>query len=253
MIKYGDLQLIPNKNEYIIIACDSAGSIGDKPGDIVKTTPEFAGYFTAMVPIVEVLAIKGEIISIVDTLTVEMEPTGKRIISGIKDAMIDININTELLTGSTEENISSNSTGIGITVIGKISKEIMDQELVKPGMILLLAGIPKVGQQFLEEEIISKYGETITLELMKRFARDEWIFDMIPVGSKGIAYEADVLASRYKLVADFIVAKYKDKVINYTVSAGPATCVVIAMEYDNVKNFKQKYKTIPLSIIGRVR
>lgn len=247
MIRYGDLQLLPNQNDYLIISCDSAGGIGNKEKDIVKIEPEQAGYFAAFVPIVEVLAAKGNIISIVDTLCVEMEPTGKRIISGIKDLMKACGLDPELLTGSTEDNIPTFGTGIGLTVIGSIPKHVIDDKVIPKESELLLVGLPKVGQEFMEEEIKGKFGETLTLELMTLFSKNHNIVDMIPVGSKGIKFEASVLAKRHHRC----VRLNEDLNIDYNKSGGPSTCLLVVIDSGNVESFMKEYQQIPIHRISR--
>jgi len=247
MIRYGDLQLLPNNDNYLIISCDSSGGIGNKEKDIVRIKPELAGFFAAFVPIVEVLATKGQVLSIVDTLCVEMEPTGKRIISGIKEAIISIGLDPDLLTGSTEDNIPTTSTGIGVTVIGSIPKDKLDNKRITTNSELFLVGLPKVGQEFLEEEVIGNARETLTLELMTLFNKEDMILDMIPVGSKGIEYEAGVLVNRHSLniILDPIVN------IDYKKSAGPSTCLLVLINKSKTEAFSAKYKQIPINKISK--
>jgi len=261
--------LIPNGDEYIIIACDSAGGIGEKEHDVVKTSGQIAGYYTAFVPIVEVLAIKGKIVSVVDTLAVEMEPTGRAIIKGIGDAMEDASIDRKLLTGSTEENIATSLTGIGVTLIGKVDQskvfltnKYLDSLSDEGGSRVwcqashrfidrfetyqfLLAGLPKVGEQFVQEEMIEGRGETLTLAEMKAFAQNDLIIDMIPVGSKGIAYEASVLAKRHQGIVELI----PNSDISYHASAGPSTCLIILTKKTHIKEIIGQ-TNLPINIIG---
>ena len=249
MIRYGDLQLLPNKGEYLIIACDSSGGIGNKENDIIKIGPELAGFFAAFVPIVEVLATKGKILSIVDTLSVEMEPTGKRIISGIKEALTSVGLDSNLLTGSTEDNIPTSSTGIGVTVIGSISKPKLERKAIPIGSDLVLVGIPKVGQEFLDEELVGNARETLTLELMMLLSKEDMVLDMIPVGSKGINYEAGVLSCRHNREINLNL----NLNIDYTKSAGPSTCLLVAIDPKNQDQFINNYQEIPINIIGRFK
>lgn len=250
MIRYGDLQLLPNHDDYLIIACDSSGSIGNKEKDIVQIKPELAGYFAAFVPIVEVLAIKGNILSIVNTLCVEMNPTGNRIIEGIKEAMVSIGLDSSLLTGSTEDNMPSTSTGIGVTVIGTIKKEELQQKKIHEGDMLYLVGIPKVGQEFLDEEVLNNFQETLSLELMVELKREKTILDMLPVGSKGIAYESDIFAKRHHLKIGIETFEFKGKAIDFSKSAGPSTCLLIALKKEDTQAFVSKYNKIPIHPIG---
>jgi len=255
VIKYGDLQFIEMKDDYILIACDSSGSIGNKKHDSVQIEPEIAGYYGAFVPLVEVLAVKGKILSLVDTLSVEMEPTGKRIINGIQQALKELNIDDHLLTGSTEDNIPTTSTGIGVTVIGQIAKQAIESKQVNNTHSLILMGLPKVGEEFVNEELIEQQGETLTLDLMKHLTTLTLIDDMIPVGSKGIAYEANVLSKRNNLLVSLYSIKHKDKRIDYNKSAGPSTCLLACIDKNRVSEFIRIVKTInttiPINEIGK--
>lgn len=246
MIRYGDLQLLPNNDEYLIIACDSSGAIGNKDKDIIKIQPELAGFFAAFVPLVEVLATKGTILSIVDTLCVEMDPTGKRIISGIKEALTSVGLDSNLLTGSTEDNVPTSSTGIGVTVIGSILKQDIEIKSIPLGSDLVLLGIPKVGQEFLDEEVVGNARETLTLELMTLLNSEEMVLDMIPVGSKGISYEAGVLASRHNREINLNTSLN----IDYNKSAGPSTCLLVAVNHNVLESFINKYNQIPINLIA---
>lgn len=255
MIRYGDLQLIPDDDDYLVIACDSSGGIGNKEMDLVKVEPELAGFFAAFVPLVEVLATKGSVLSLVDTLCVEMNPTGQRIINGICSALEILNIDSALLTGSTEDNIPTHSTGIGVTVIGKISKKIMEAKKVKDTHAILLIGLPKVGEEFLKEEIIENQQETLTLPILVELVKMDVISDMIPVGSKGIDYEAKVLSNRYALESVLLESYYKNTRIDYKKSAGPSTCLLVAIELKNldyIKNTLEKNvgHEVPITQIG---
>ncbi len=84
VIRYGDLQFDFVWFRILVIACDSSGGIGNKEGDQLQVDPEIAGYYAAFVPLIECMAVRGEVISLIDTLSVEMVPTGERIIHGIK-------------------------------------------------------------------------------------------------------------------------------------------------------------------------
>lgn len=256
MIRYGDLQLIQNSEGYLVIACDSSGGIGNKRLDTVQISPELAGYYAACVPLMEVLAARGTVLSMVDTLSVEMEPTGKRIIDGIKTAMQQLKIDVNLLTGSTEDNILTETTGIGVTVIGQIPNKHQLQKCIFEDQWLVLLGVPKVGAEFLAEEIEDNYGETMTLEGLKQLADCNLIRDMIPVGSKGIAYEAEVLATRYQLSVKLVETEFKQKGIDFKKSAGPATCLLVAIEeidFTELINYvgSKVGKSLPIHCIGR--
>jgi len=245
MVRHGDIQLIENGDNYLLIACDSAGAIGNKPEDIVQVDPETVGFYTAIVPVIEILAARGKMISIVNTLSVEMHPTGERIINGIYRLMGHIGMSTDLLTGSTEENMSTVMTGVGVTVIGSISTERHHQKSLNQGDQLILMGYPKVGSNFLKDEVIGHKHECVTIDDVLKMKNLQEIKDMIPVGSKGIEYECRILSDRYGL---------KFQSVNHPVdmfqSAGPATCIVAGVEPSSIDQMKQLLSPLPITLLG---
>ncbi|WP_129409246.1 AIR synthase related protein [Marinitoga lauensis] len=107
-------------NKELAIACDSSGGIGNKQMDIIKVPPDIVGYFTAHVALAEIISYGAFPIAVIDTLSVELNDTGKEIIKGIKKALEQLGINeNKIITGSTEENFPVVQTGMGITVIGE--------------------------------------------------------------------------------------------------------------------------------------
>lgn len=248
VIRYGDLQLILFGSEYLVIACDSSGGIGNKEGDQLQVDPEIAGYYAAFVPLIECMAVRGEVISLIDTLSVEMVPTGERIIHGIKKAVSEAGCLAEQITGSTEDNIETKMTGIGVTVIGKVAKERVDRPLNSANKKVYLVGKPKVGQELFEEEILGKMGEVLTLEIMQRLIRQPFIEQLLPIGSKGIVHEIQVLEKRYGHTITM-----DNKEIDVNKSAGPATCLLITVDATECEHLEKIKQRIPVTYIGRFK
>lgn len=241
--KYRDLTLIDiNKDQILVIACDSSGGIGNKENDIIKTSPEIVGEFTTQVALMEVLAFGAKPIGIVDTLSVEMEDTGRRILKGIKKALKNLESDLDyIITGSTEENFPVSVTGIGVTVIGIINKNNWEKSKTYPGLVAALVGLPRLGDKVLEDNDVIMDIKNI-LSLKKR----KYIKEILPVGSKGILYELEEMSTTNNI--DF---KLEDNLpIDLKESAGPSTCVIISIEEKEYNNFKEKFP-IPVKKIGR--
>lgn len=103
MKKFRDLIILDEMN--LVLACDSAGGIGEKPCDEVFANIEMVSYYAAFVPIVEALCARSTPMVLVDTLCNEREPYGEKIIRGIKMAMSEAGMTSEnAFTGSSEEN-----------------------------------------------------------------------------------------------------------------------------------------------------
>nr|WP_300006175.1 AIR synthase related protein [Tissierella sp.] len=240
--KHRDLTLIDiNEKQVIVISCDSSGGIGDKENDIIKTEPEVVGYFGAQVSMMEIIAFGSKPISVIDTLSVEMNDTGRRILNGIKEALKPLDLDIEnIITGSTEENFPVTVTGMGITIIGLVDREGFLWPKTKKGLIAALVGVPKLGNEILEDSSgIMNIKETIDLK-----GRD-YINEILPVGSKGILYELKEMAStnglEYQLEKDIKIDLYK--------SAGPSTCVIVSLEEEDLEKLKEE-SSLPVEKLG---
>jgi len=242
--KFRDLTLIDlNTDLTLVIACDSAGGIGNKEQDVVKTTPEVLGYYITAVALSEILAFGAQPISIINTLAVEMDNTGERIIEGIKKALLPLGLSdVNLITGSTEENVPTVQTGIGITVIGTIDKQNFKQAQTLKDALAVVIGLPKVG----DELMIDAGKETMSISVMLELKKRDYIQEILPVGSKGILFEAKEMARTNGL--QFVLAE--DLPIDIYKSGGPATCAILSLKPEEYERLVGE-SSIPVNIIGR--
>jgi hypothetical protein len=242
--KVRDLSLITlDENKTIVIACDSCGSIGMKEGDMLKVPPLYVGKLIARVVLLEVICSGAEVVTIADAVCNEMNPTGEEIIKGIKEELRAANIKDIVLTGSTEENFASSSTGVGITVVGIGCTSKLKINNVKQEAIIISVGLPKVGG----EVILAKDNEVVDYRTIYKLLNNDLIYEIVPVGSKGIAYEALLLAKnnnlrlRLETLQDIDIKK----------SSGPATSVIAAV---NAESIDDVLKNIPeVRIIGYLK
>lgn len=242
--KLRDLTLISiNDEQMLVIACDSSGAIGNKEMDMVKTTPAIVGYFTCRVPLAEVVAIGAEPISVINTLSVEMNDTGRGIIEGIKKAIRPLGLPEDIIvTGSTEENFPVCQTGLGVTVVGIVNKNSWQQPTTTTDYLAVVVGLPKVGQEVLED----KERTIISPKVIKELRGMKGIGEIVPVGSKGIIHEIKEVARTnnlsYKISEELLVDINK--------SAGPATCAVITISNEKYESL-EKNSPIPINIVGQ--
>lgn len=208
----------------MVLACDSCGGLGQKPGDVMALDPYFAGKFTVRVALLEVMASGARPVVISDGLCCEMNPTGKAIMRGIEDEIAVCGLRDVMLTGSTEENFPTSMTGIGLTVLGFAADGLRFGSGVR-GDIALLAGTPAVGSQV----DLSDDGCYTNLA---RFLACDGAVEIVPAGSKGILYEANLLAELHGL-------SFRPQTcgVDLSASAGPATCVVAMCRPEAVRDF----------------
>ncbi|HHX74887.1 MAG TPA: hypothetical protein GX699_08290 [Firmicutes bacterium] len=214
---YRDLTLLELGEDVIVIACDSVGAIGAKKNDFLKTSGRIVGRFTARVPLMEVMAAGAEPLVIVNTLSVEMEPSGKEIISGIKAELTAAGLTDITITGSTEENMPTTQTGAGITVIGRTTTKALRLGRAQAGNLVYCLGRPRVGTEVLNATLPD-------IPLLRKLLAQEWITEILPVGSKGLLYEAGQLAAGAG--AGFTLNAAAG--VDVHCSAGPATSLLIA-------------------------
>lgn len=242
MFKFRDLTVIDiTPEQRMVIACDSAGGIGNKENDMVRVDPEVIGFYTTQGALMELLCQRARPICIVDNLGVEMQPTGDGILTGIKKALEPLKLEEDLLiTGSTEENILVSQTFIGITIIGLIERSKWRINRPKAGDILVGLGIPLFG-----DELVNYDGESFNTKILLELLEKPYVKDIVPVGSKGIEYEIGVLARTNDLYYEL-----KDDItIDIKKSAGPSTCGIVAMEKEFFETLKIEFD-IPIHLVG---
>jgi len=216
-------------NNCLVIACDSCGAVGEKVGDVLKLSAYYVAKFTARVALKEVMCSGALPVTIINGASCEMKPTGEEMILGIKEELRNANVSDIVLTGSTEENFATNMTALAITVIGIASENELKFKHAAKGDKLILLGSPSVGGE-VNLECAGFYAEIRQLLAMPE------VREIVPVGSKGIAYEAETLASMNSMLfrrndVENVVS------IDLYKSAGPATCLLVlcsALSVDEV-------------------
>ncbi|MFD2387621.1 hypothetical protein [Enterococcus rivorum] len=120
--------------------------------------------------------------------------------------------------------MTTTMTSIGVTVIGSIEKKSFVYGKIIKGSSLYQVGYPYVGEAVLKnQDKIFSYQDLLNLR------QQEGVLEMIPVGSKGILYEANQLAKSSKLIF-----KENNQAENLTQSAGPATVLLVAVDKEVV-------------------
>ena len=243
--KKRDLTLFKLSSDFsLMIACDSDGGIGNKEHDLVKVENWLTGYFGARVALMEVLAARGKPWLLIDTLAVEMDPAGREIIAGIKKACTEAGLSGLPLTGSTEDNIPTVQTGIGVTVLAIVKHNQLPVGSSQKGDLVAVAGIPKSGPRF---RIEPQDPELISLSDLRRLRKMPGVHDLLPVGSKGVAYEAGELAKSAGLRL-----RQAQTDLDLLRSGGPATCVVFSLMSNDVLQTIKKAIGAPVNFLGEL-
>ena len=234
-----DLTIVPMGDSCLVIACDSCGAVGAKSGDIFKLSPRYVGKFAARVSLTEVMCAGAKPSVITNGVACEMEPTGQGIILGIRDELKNAGITDVVLTGSTEENFATSMTAMALTVIGAVPKSKLKFERAAKGDNLILFGSPKMGPE-VDLESTGFYKE------IERLLKLPGVKEIIPVGSKGVAYEAKTLAALNGVECELYQTE-----IDYLKSAGPATCLLVLCAQSVALEVLSFYQ--PATTIGEIK
>lgn len=238
-MKHRDVSFIDiSDNEVLVTACDSCGGIGSKEGDAVQAPPYIVGKFTARVCLMELLSVNSVPIGMTVNICSEPEPTGSEILRGIEDELGEINLNIPM-TISTEKNMKTSMTALGITLFGRAKKEEILLGRAEKGNYVYTLGEPMVGV-----EVLRNHEKTCSSRVVLELLKDEDVREIIPVGSGGIGGELDKFLknSGFKLdYEDFIDVDMKK-------SGGPNTVAVIISR----KKLLNSYG-LPAKRLGRIK
>lgn len=233
VVKVRDLSLIPiDEYKSLVIACDSNASIGEKESDYKKAPYEEVAISAMKVPFMEVMATGAKPFLVVDNLCVEMESAGKNIISNMKAELNRRGYgNSVHLTGSTEDNMPTKQTGIGVTVIGYLDKN--DSRIGKTlqGDKIVCVGIPKSGVY--DYDSYSEYDDDIAnIGTVNKLLALPYVHEILPVGSKGAWYEAQQLCETSGLKCKKVACNK----IDAKRSAGSSTAVLCSLNEKDYSN-----------------
>jgi ribosomal protein L14 len=240
--KNRDVEVVfPEEGLCLVAACDSCGAVGAKELDIVKVPAEVTGRFTARVALLEVIT-SGAIPQLITVAVAnEPEPTGTRILDGVRAELEAAGLEKIKLAVSTEKNIPTRQTGVGISVIGCCRPDSLRLGKTEPGDFIYALGKPKVGSELSDPED----PEIIQIRHLAGLLHNQTIHELIPVGSGGISHECRLLlqevAGRLQFIPDCPVPLGK--------SAGPAT-VLLFSAGKKIEGLRPDWP--PLYLIGQI-
>ena len=207
----------------LVIASDSVGGIGPKPADTVPATAQTVAHFALRVPLLEVICSGAQPIAVINDLCVELEPTGRQMIKEILRLATEAGINPDAVTGSTEDNVVTRATGVGVTVLGRTPTEGLLSGRARAGDIVLCAGLPLSAPH---DDVRIGHPSQVTVAAISAAVASGLVHDALPVGSKGIAREVGQLADSAGLDYGWL----DPGEVSLSASGGPASCVLLSCD-----------------------
>ncbi|MHA6523516.1 AIR synthase related protein [Tessaracoccus sp. G1721] len=230
----------------LVVATDSTGGIGPKPADTVYADAATVAHFALRVPLLEVICAGATPILVIDDLCVELEPTGRQMIAEIHRLAAAVGLPPEAVTGSTEENVPTAATGIGVTVLGRLA----ESATTKPGGavdgdLVLCAGLPLSAPR---DGIHIGHPDQVTVAAVAAVVASGLVHDALPVGSKGLSWEVPQLAASANLGVHWLPSP-----VARTDSGGPSSCVLFSVDAAVADHVRMLCAPAPVHTVARLQ
>ena len=235
--KFRDITLTRlDDGTVIAVSCDSCGAVGEKEGDALCCPAKITGRYTARGALMEVLAVGAQPAVLTSAVCNEPQPTAEHILSGIREELKSAGLQNVFVNGSSEKNMPTVQTGLGVTVIGVCREPELKIQPPQPGDVLLVCGLPKMGG----EVVLGEDGEIADYNCLRTLVQCESVRQIVPVGSRGIAAEAAELGN---------FVPVGSPAVDLQKSGGPSTCLIAAVCPQAVKELVRALK-VPASVVG---
>jgi hypothetical protein len=245
--KVRDLTLLDvDGGRVLVVACDSLGGIGPKEADSSPAAAAETAHFAARVPLLEVLSAGAEPVMVVNTLAVEADPTGAEMIAAVRELAAAAGLTApDAVTGSTEENVPTRATGVGVTVLALAGRGDLRPGTSLPGDRVVCLGEPvsaPARRPYVGDPRL------VALEELRAAVAVPGVHDALPVGSRGIRYELGELAATAGLRAQ----EEPGCALDLDGSGGPASCVLVSCAPDALGRLTALRAGLPVTVVARL-
>lgn len=235
-----DLTIWSDGGLLYVVACDANASVGELPNDFLRRPPEEAGYNAAKVALMEVVASGAWPFLVTNTLCGPLDDYGSRVLAGIVQALDEVGSDAPI-NGSDETNMETSQTGVGVTIVGRAPVQQVRLGSSLAGDAVVCLGRPKDGVRVPyregDDDVAAPRDVVALLETD--------VHEILPVGSKGVAYEVEQLAVTAGLAA------VMEPRISFDVqaSAGASTCVLASVPAEAVDRLRTA-TSLPVELVA---
>ncbi|QPA29883.1 AIR synthase related protein [Thermaerobacillus caldiproteolyticus] len=215
------------QDEELVIAADGSAAIGLKEADIVHVPYETVAYFAARVALMEVMCVGAAPLAVVLQNFVHNE-VWEALCTGIRTALGELHLDLPIV-GSTESNFPTLQSAVGMTVIGMVHKA---QKRI--GTTPSDAKFAVIGEPLVGDEVMERRDRVLPLSLFRQLLHRTDIYELVPVGSKGIFYELQGLLDDNSLQSSQCSCA-----LPLHASSGPATSLIISFDPNGEEEIKQ--------------
>ncbi len=222
-----------DKERELAIATDNAGGIGSKTDDIVHVPYETVAESLFRVSFMDCLAVGAAPFAVTisnfvgDEVWDELEQTVRNLGHSL-GYTLDI-------TGSTESNMALSQSAISLSILGWV--ETSEKRI---GISPEMSGVALIGKPLVGEEVLAHPEKIAPLELFVEVSKQKWVYEILPVGSKGIQQSVRELKQRNGWKNRGLDIPFDEKA-----SGGPSTSFMITFDKqykDELVHLAGKYK-----------
>ncbi|QAV27047.1 ATPase [Neobacillus thermocopriae] len=221
-----DVLCVPFDEQHeLVFAADCSGGIGLKQYDVVQAPYDVVSYYGARVSLMELMSIGATPKAFVLQNFVG-DRSWDALVTGVQQTMVELQLSLPI-TGSSESNMPLMQSAVGVVAVGTVRKEEKRINITPMDARWAVIGEPLVG-----EAVIRKKDRIIPLSLFRMLLQVDGVYEIIPVGSKGISHEWKLMHGERPLRCS----------LPLHASAGPATCVLVS--------YHQKQEPLLQSLAG---
>lgn len=227
MNQFRDLTLFETKpNQTLVLAAESSSSIGEKPGDQLKAPTEITAQFAARVCLLELLSQQAIPQTIFTLIGNEKEPTGRVMWEAIEAELKHLPEDNEVtLNGSTEDNMETTETSIGIVAVGAIEGPFETPPYQEAQTVI------QVGQPYVGAAVLEHLKDVPSYQDIYKWSKQAEVIDIIPVGANGSRADLDALFSKHSLSLKRLDVDWLDQ------SGGPSTSFVVVLNTTEIPGY----------------
>jgi hypothetical protein len=241
--RFRDILYWADATASYVLACDSNAGIGQRPNDALRQLPAETGYSAAKVALMEVIAAGATPFVLTNALGGPRDEYGEQILAGIAAAIDEVDADV-VLTGSDETNVVTTQTAVGVTVIGRAPAGSLRLGGARIGDSIVCVGVPKDG---LAAPYTEGDPDIANLRDLQNAGQLTAVHELLPVGSRGIAYEAGLIAAG----ADGALSLRSGTLLDLHASAGSCTCFLVAVPPARVGELRPVVRP-PITVIGDI-
>ncbi|WP_297988053.1 ATPase [Anoxybacillus sp.] len=231
-----DVLCVPlDEKTELVFAADCSGGIGLKQHDVVQVPYDVVGYYGARVALMELMSI-GAIPKAFIMQNFASDDVWETLTAGIQQAMEELQLSLPIV-GSSESNMPLMQSAVGFVVAGTVTIDRKKIGVTPGDACWAVIGEPLVG-----EAVMKRKHRVLPLALFRELLQLDGVYEMIPIGSKGIHHE-------WKLVCG-------DRPIHCSLplhaSAGPATCVLMSYDRKQERLLRSLAQTLFYPIVNKL-